>query len=726
MKSKSSVSIDQGSLPAADATLRHLQEELARKSEELEAAKNALAEQEQRLQLVISELRGNKTHLAEAQRLGRMGSVGSDLRTKRIFWSDEAARIYGYAPGTEPTPERILQRSHPDDADRMREALGQAVIGGRDVDWEHRLLMPDGSIKHLHDVVRYVRDDAGGDKMIGVIMDVTAHKLAEETIRRSEKYLAEAQRLSRTGSFGWNVATGELVWSEETFRILGYDLEKKPTLELVFERVHPEDRAFVKRALDVARGEDSHLNLEHRLLLPDGVVKYVHVLAKPTKTEGGRLQFIGAVMDITERKQAAEALRASDHLARGQLDALVDTLAALARESKPEKFLEQVYHIICEQLGAVGLVGWETESHGGGIKLIASFEDDRLHLPTQEEMQVWHAPGANEAHPVWRELFTNPEACAYSRITVNPLGAQIALLPDGAWHDSLRALAENPVMERRLKRRAAAGIRGTLIIPSGVGGKVNGCYFISFRQHRQFRQEELGLTRAMVHLATLAHRLYRLSEQSREAAAVSERNRLARDIHDTLAQGFTGVIMQLEAAKDAMQREDWSVVDEHVTRAAKQARASLGDARRSVVALRPHSVREGQFRNVLEELMRRIADGSKVQVVFHIEGHERPLALDCEDNLVRIAQEALNNTMKHAKATAFRATLRYLEDRTEFHLMDNGRGFEISEPHDGFGLIGMRERVNGMKGRFMLQSGPGQGTEIRIVLGLRPALWFWA
>jgi len=211
---------------------------------------------------------------------------------------------------------------------------------------------------------------------------------------------------------------------------------------------------------------------------------------------------------------------------------------------------------------------------------------------------------------------------------------------------------------------------------------------------------------------------YRLLEQSREAAIVSERNRLARDIHDTLAQGFTGVIMQLEAAKDAMQRKDWSAVDEHVGRAGRQARASLGDARRSVVALRPHSVREGQFRNALKELMRRLCDGSHVQATFQIEGEERPLALDWEDNLLRIAQEAFNNTLKHAKATAFRATLKYLLDRTEFHLVDDGRGFDISEPHDGFGLVGIRERVNSMKGRFSLQSGPGQGTDIRIVLDL--------
>jgi PAS domain S-box-containing protein len=577
---------------SAEETFPHLKEEIARKAEQLRTAENAFAEQEIRLQLVISELRRSKAHLAEAQRLGRMGSVGIDVGTKRVFWSDEAARIYGYPSGTEPTPDLILQRSHPDDLSRLKTVLERAALGGCDFDWEHRLLMPDGSIKHLHDVGRRVTDAAGNEEIVG------------------------------------------------------------------------------------------------------------------------------AIMDITQRELGAEALRASQHLARGQLDALVDTLAALAREPKPAKFLEHVYYIICKQLGAAGLVGWKTTNDSNGIELIGAYHDDRLHLPTPEEMQVLRAPGANETHPVWKELFSNPEACAYSRITLDPLAADIALLPAGDWYDSLHALAGNSVMEKRLERRAKAGIVGTLIVPTVVGGKVSGCYFISFKQHRQFRQEELGLTRAMVHLATLAHQLYGLMEQSREAAIVRERNRLARDIHDTLAQGFTGVIMQLEAAKDAMQRQDWSAVDEHVGRAGRQARASLGDARHSVVALRPHSVRHGQFSNALRELMRRLSDGSQVHATFQIEGEERPLEFDWEDNLLRIAQEAFNNTLKHAKAKVFQATLKFYRDRIEFHLVDDGSGFDISEPHDGFGLVGIRERANGMRGRFSLQSGPGKGTEITIVLDL--------
>src|SRR5580704_11424320 len=127
MEPTSSNSADQNLSIPANVSLRHLNEELARKAEELQAANEALAEQELRYQLVISELHRNRAHLAEAQKLGRMGSVGVDVRTKRIFWSDEAAKIYGYPPGTEPTPELILQRSHPEDLDALKTVLERAM-----------------------------------------------------------------------------------------------------------------------------------------------------------------------------------------------------------------------------------------------------------------------------------------------------------------------------------------------------------------------------------------------------------------------------------------------------------------------------------------------------------------------------------------------------------------------------------------------------------------------
>jgi signal transduction histidine kinase/PAS domain-containing protein len=139
--------------------------------------------------------------------------------------------------------------------------------------------------------------------------EVLQRKRAEEALLRSEAYLAEAQRVSHTGSFGWSVSSGDIVWSDEAFRIFEYDLACKPSLELVMQRTHPEDRAFVRETIDQAARDRKGFDVEHRLLLPDGSVKYVRVLGHPsTNDESGNFEFVGAVMDVTERKRA-EALR---------------------------------------------------------------------------------------------------------------------------------------------------------------------------------------------------------------------------------------------------------------------------------------------------------------------------------------------------------------------------------------------------------------------------------
>jgi len=266
------------------------------------------------------ELRRSKVHLADAQKLSHTGSVGMEVSTMRIFWSEEAARIYGYPPGTEPTPDLILQRSHPDDVNLLKDVLKRAAQGGNDFDWEHRLLMPDGSIKHLHDLAHYFRDEVGNEEVVGAIMDITERKVAEEAIRRSEAYLAEAQRISHTGSFGCKASSGEMFWSEETFRIFGYDRDAKPALEAILTRAHPDDKAMVQAQISHATSQGKDCNLEYRVLLPDDSVKYVHVVAHAMKDKAGSLEFVGAVTDITERKAAEERIRRQEAEFRQILD----------------------------------------------------------------------------------------------------------------------------------------------------------------------------------------------------------------------------------------------------------------------------------------------------------------------------------------------------------------------------------------------------------------------
>ncbi len=145
--------------------------------------------------------------------------------------------------------------------------------------------------------------------------------------QRQEAFLAEAQRLSHTGSFGWRVATGEIVWSDETYRIFQYDRTTTPTAECVLQRVHPEDTPQVKQAIERASQDRKDFEHECRLVMPDSSVKYVHVVAHVLHDESGGVEFVGAVMDVTERKRAAVLLagekRLLEMIARGDSRALV-------------------------------------------------------------------------------------------------------------------------------------------------------------------------------------------------------------------------------------------------------------------------------------------------------------------------------------------------------------------------------------------------------------------
>ena len=160
--------------------------------------------------------------------------------------------------------------------------------------------------------------------------------------RRSEVYLAEAQRLSHTGSFGWKPSTGEIIWSEETFRIFQYDRSTKPTAELVLQRVHPEDVALKKQILERASQEGKDFDFEHRLLMPDASVKHIHVVARAERDDSGELEFVGAVMDVSDRKRAEEELRRSEALAEQRLRLVVDTTPAMINSCRPDGHLDYV------------------------------------------------------------------------------------------------------------------------------------------------------------------------------------------------------------------------------------------------------------------------------------------------------------------------------------------------------------------------------------------------
>jgi signal transduction histidine kinase len=260
------------------------------------------------------------------------------------------------------------------------------------------------------------------------------------------------------------------------------------------------------------------------------------------------------------------------------------------------------------------------------------------------------------------------------------------------------------------------GAKRFLAVPILVAGQVRGFIGVRHAERPSYRPEEIELTQALAHQVMLALQLNEFAEQGQRAAVFEERNRMARDIHDTLAQGFTGVIVQLEAAEDAISCGYRKEADKHLHQAGELARRSLSEARRSVHALRPQALQEHNFWDALKGSIKNTTVGTSLHTTFEAQGKLPKLPQAWQENLLHIGQEALTNTLKYAHARNFETRLSYKARELRLELRDDGDGFKAKDRHDGVGLAGMRERVEQMGGELEITSSRGKGTKVTVLL----------
>jgi signal transduction histidine kinase len=243
----------------------------------------------------------------------------------------------------------------------------------------------------------------------------------EEALRRSETYLSEAQKLSHTGSFGWDVMSGKIFWSEETFRIFEFDMTTEPTLELLFQRTHPEDRSMVREIIDRVSEIKKAFDFEHRLLMSDGSVKYFRVVGHPlTKGESGRVEFVGAVTDITERKLAEKNLREKE-ISLHQTQA---ELAHVSRLTTMGELAASIAHEVNQPL--VGVV----TNASAGLRFLAG--DSPNLVETREALRAIIRDGNRAADVVSRVRGLFKKAWpTKERLNINQAIEEVVILTQG-------------------------------------------------------------------------------------------------------------------------------------------------------------------------------------------------------------------------------------------------------------------------------------------------------
>ena len=393
-----------------------------------------------------------------------------------------------------------------------------------------------------------------------------------------------------------------------------------------------------------------------------------------------------------ERDRAEEALRASEQVARGQVEGLTYSLDVLATAPAPDRFLGQMLGTIGRLLGAQSVILWLLDESNDSLVLRAWAEGTNFAKADPEHPFI-KDPSSWKEDPGLRELFFS--------------GAPVAC--EDVEHDPYTSSDLRDYLK-------AGGTKKFLRIPTLVGGRVRGFIGIRHGDRPAYRPEEIELAQALAHQAMLAIQLNEFAERSRQAAVLEERNRLARDIHDTLAQGFTGVIVQLEAVEDAIACCRRKEANAHLQRASELARRSLNEARRSVHALRPEALQGGNFWEALKGLIKNTTAGTALHTTFNLQGKMRHLPLVWQENLLHIGQEALTNALKYAHPRNFETRLTFNKKDVRLELRDDGDGFKIKERHDGFGLTGMRERADQMGGKLKITSARGKGTKVVVSL----------
>ncbi|WP_407185445.1 PAS domain S-box protein [Bradyrhizobium centrosematis] len=361
-------------------------------------------------------LQRSEAHLAQAQELSHTGSFGWKPATGEAFWSKETFRIFQLDPQAGPPgPQLVIERTHPDDRDSVRDTIERAMRDPSDFEHEYRLLLPDGSVKYILAQARTTRTASGEIEFVGAATDVTAARTAEQQLRRSEAYLAEAQHLTHTGSWSWDVYVLDFIYrSAEVDRLFGFRPQEPISIETIRSRIHPDDLPRLQEVQRQAREhEQEQFEYDFRILLPDGGIRRIHSVAHVVLGGDGHIsELIGTHMDVTEQHATRErlentlvALRESEQRFRDYAETASDWLWETGLDHRVTRLSQHTSAAGILATGLIGSLRWD------------------IACDTEEEPEKWRQHRETlKAHLPFRDLVYR---------TVNRMGSPIYVRTSG-------------------------------------------------------------------------------------------------------------------------------------------------------------------------------------------------------------------------------------------------------------------------------------------------------